>query len=69
MIPLTLMTRFLGTLYLMVSAGLLLLFLYAIVRGRGNVPIVGTLALIFGWPLVLLNDNLRRRLWTAINPN
>ncbi|MCB9979272.1 MAG: hypothetical protein H6862_06695 [Rhodospirillales bacterium] len=69
MIPLTLMTRFLGTLYLMVSAGLLLLFLYAIVRGRANVSMVGTLALIFGWPLVLLNDRLRRRLWTAINPN
>jgi hypothetical protein len=69
MMPLTAMTRLVGTVYLLVSAVLLLLFLYALVRGRGDVGIGTALALIFGWPLVLLNDRLRTRLWKAVNPN
>lgn len=67
--PLTAMTRFAGTLYLMGAAILLVLFLYGLLRGRGDVGMGMALALIFGWPLVLLNERLRSRLWKIINPN
>ena len=50
-------------------AVLLVLFLYAMLRGRGEgVGMVEGLGLIFGWPLVLLNPRLRARLWTLVSP-
>lgn len=67
--PLTALTRAVGTIYLMGAAILLILFLYAILRGRSDAGLGITLGLIFGWPLVLLNDRLRARLWDAVKPN
>lgn len=65
----TALTKTLGTIYLLSVAALLLLFVFAVLRGRGQSEnLVVTLGLIFGWPLVLLNGRQRERLWRAINP-
>lgn len=67
---LTALTKTLGTIYLLTVAALLVLFVFAILRGRGGEEsLPAALGLIFGWPLVLLNERLRSRLWKIINPN
>lgn len=67
---LTALTKALGTIYLLTVAALLLLFVFAILRGRGgDESLPAALGLIFGWPLVLLNARQRKRLWKAVTPN
>ncbi len=66
---LTALTKILGTIYLLTVAALLVLFVFAILRGRGGeASLPAALGLIFGWPLVLLNEHQRKRLWKILNP-
>lgn len=66
---LTALTKILGTIYLLTVAALLMLLAFAILRGRGgDEPLIALLGLIFGWPLVLLNAQQRKRLWRTLNP-
>lgn len=66
----TQLTKTIGTVYLLTVALLLLLYVFAVVRGRGQgEALPAVLGLIFGWPLVFLNARQRARLWNTLNPN